>query len=103
MNMELQERISILTQGAELAQKAGILTLAEASLAKQAIDALNNNVSHKSAFEILIKIALKGQKNGAYTLRDAYFLYLASENIESAVPQPEPAPEEKKTRTKKES
>ena len=114
--MELQERVSILTQGAELACKAGVLTLKEASFAQQAIDAFKQNVSHKEAFEILIKIAQKGQKNGAYTLQDAYLLYLASQNYESSIPvpvqaqpvpqpAPQPAPQvveqpEKKTRKK---
>jgi len=109
--MNLQERISVLTQGAEIAQRNGILTLDEAALAKQAIDALKNNVSHKAAFDILIKIVTNGQKKGVYTLKDAYVLYLASENIESVIPvpvqqpqpQPQPTPEEKKSRTKKES
>ena len=41
--MELQERISVLVQGVELAQKAGALTLDDAYMAKQAINALNNN------------------------------------------------------------
>lgn len=118
--MELQERINVLTQGAEIAQKNGALTLDEASYAKQAIDALKNNVSHKAAFDILIKIAQTAQKKGVYTLRDAYLLYLASENIESVIPRPQPqaqpqptpapqpevttaTPVERKSRSKKES
>lgn len=111
--MDLQERINVLTQGAEIAQKNGILTLDEAYYAKQAIDALKNNVSYKAAFEILIKLAQTAQKKGAYTLRDAHILYLASENIESVIPAPAPqvqqpeettaAPVDKKPRTKKES
>lgn len=90
--MELQERFDILKQGAELAQKSGALTLDEAYYAKQAIDALKNNVSHKEAFNILIKIATTGQKKGVYTLRDAHLIYLASENYESVIPQPVPQP-----------
>jgi len=115
--MNLQERIAVLTQGAELAQKNGALTLDEAYYAKQAIDALNNNTAHKAAFDILIKVATTAQKKGVYSLRDAYVLYLASENIESVIPvpvaQPQPQPQvqetiatpvvEKKSRTKKES
>lgn len=88
--MDLQERISILKQGAEIAQKSGILTLDEAYVAKQAIDALNNNAMYETAFDILIKIAINAQKSGAYSLRDAYLLYLASENIESAIPSQQP-------------
>lgn len=114
--MELQERISVLVQGVELAQKAGALTLDDAYMAKQAINALNNNLSHKEAFEILIKTVTIGQKKGVYTLRDAYLIYLAADNYESVLPQPRPAPApapttatpqpepEKRTRTtKKES
>ena len=58
--MELQERINVLIQGAEIAQKNGALTLDEAYYAKQAVDALKNNVSHKAAIDILIKIASIG-------------------------------------------
>lgn len=114
--MDLQERINVLTQGAEIAQKNGALTLDEAYYAKQAIDALKNNTSYKAAFDILIKIATNSQKKGVYTLRDAHILYLASENIESVIPQPQPQPQpkpqvesttatpvEKKSKTKKES
>lgn len=114
--MELQERISVLTQSAELAQKSGALTIDEAYYAKQAIDALKKNVSLKEAFEILIEVAKTGQKKGVYTLRDSYLIYLASDNYESVINPPvvQPAPQpqvqppqptqtEKKTRTKKES
>lgn len=115
--MDLQERINVLQQGAEIAQKNGALTLDEAYYAKQAIDALKNNTAHKAAFEILIKTAINAQKKGVYTLRDAYVLYLASENIESVIPVPvpqQPAPQaqpaettatpvEKTPRKKKES
>lgn len=115
--MDLQERINVLTQGAELAQKNGALTLDEAYYAKQAIDALKNNTLHKAALDILIKTAIIGQKKGVYSLKDAHVLYLASENIDSVIPAPQPAPQpqvsepvpttatpvEKKQRTKKES
>ena len=114
--MELQERINVLTQSAELAQKNGALTLDEAYYAKQAIDVLKNDVTAKPAYEILIKIANLAQKKGVFSLKDACFIYLAIENIESAIPAPAPvqqapqsvtAPpvsaEKKVTRTKKES
>ena len=94
--MELQERINVLTQGAELAQKNGVLTLNDAYYAKQALDALKNNVSHKEAFEILVKIINQGQKKGVYALRDSYLLYLALDNYDSVIPTvaaPEPAPQ----------
>ena len=114
--MELQERVNILTQGVELAQKKGILTLDDAYLAKIALDALKKNTSIKEAFDILIQTVSKGQKNGAYTLKDSHLLYVAIEGYESVIPQPAPpqsVPQpvettaepvvEKKTRTKKES
>lgn len=91
--MELQERISILKQGTELAQKNGVLTLDDAYYAKQALDALKNGVSVKEAFDILIKIVNIGQKNGVYSLRDSHFIFLATENYEQAIaPQPAPQP-----------
>ena len=92
--MELQERINVLIQSAELAQKHGALTLNDAYYAKQAVDALRSNTALKDAFEILIKIANIGQKNGVYTLRDAHFIYLATENYESAIASPAPTPAE---------
>ena len=108
--MELQERINVLKQGAGIAQRNGVLTLYEAYYAKQALDALKNNTAHKAAFDVLIKIAINAQKKGVYTLRDAHVIYLASENIESVIPQPQPQqpqpqPQQPqpKTRTKKES
>ena len=70
--MELQERINVLIQGAELAQKAGVLSLDEAYYAKQAIDALKNGISLKDAFEVLIQVITIGEKKGVYGLRDSH-------------------------------
>ena len=86
--MELQERINILKQGAEIAQKNGALTLEEAYYTKQAIDALVNNVSHKAAIDILVKTITTGQQKGVYSLKDSYLLYIALDNIESTIPVP---------------
>lgn len=88
--MELQERINVLIQGAELAQQKGALTLKEAYYAKVAVDALKNNTSIKDALNILIGVANKGQQKGAYKLNDAALLYQASENIEAVLQQPQP-------------
>ena len=105
--MDLQERINIIKQGAEIAQKNGALTLEEAYYTKQALDALTNNVSHKAAIDILAKIITTGQKKGVYSLKDSYLLYVALDNIESTIPVPTPtvdAPQvepEKKKGTKK--
>lgn len=102
--MELQERINIIKQGAEIAQKNGALTLEEAYYTKQALDALTNNVSHKAAIDILTKIITTGQKKGAYSLKDSYLLYIALDNFESSIPPmpdttadtPQTEPEKKK-------
>lgn len=99
--MELQERINVLIQGVELAQKAGVLSLDESYYAKQAIDALKKGVSLKEAFEVLIQVITIGQKKGVYTLRDSYLLYIAVDNYESLIETPVPQTEVKKS--KKES
>ena len=105
--MELQERINIIKQGAEIAQKNGALTLEEAYYTKQALDALTNNVSHQAAIDILAKTITTGQKKGVYSLKDSYLLYVALDNIESAIPVPTPtadvpqAESEKRKGTKK--
>lgn len=91
-HMELQERIAVLIQGVELAQKKGALTLDDAYYAKQAVDALKNNVSLRNAFSIINKIVNIGQKGGAYSLRDSYYLYLALDNYESVISIPAPVP-----------
>ena len=102
--MELQERINVLIQGVELAQKAGALSLDESYYAKQAIDALNKGVSLKEAFEVLIQVITIGQKKGVYTLRDSYLLYIAVDNYESLIAPSEPQVEQQvKKPTKKES
>ena len=99
--MELQERINVLIQGVELAQKAGALSLDESYYAKQAIDALKKGVSLKEPFEVLIQVITIGQKKGVYTLRDSYLLYIAVDNYESLIETPVPQTEVKKS--KKES
>jgi len=91
--MELQERINVLFQGAELAQKAGALTIDEAYVTKKAMDALKNGIAYKEAFSILIQIAEKGQKAGVYTLKDAHLLYAAAEGYERVIPIEQPAPQ----------
>jgi hypothetical protein len=90
--MDLQERIGVLIQGVELAQKKGVLTLDDAYYAKQAVDALKNNVSLREAFSIINKTVNIGQKGGVYSLRDSYYLYLALDNYESVISIPAPAP-----------
>lgn len=88
-SMELQERFNVLIQGAEIAQKKGVLSLKEAYYAKLAVDALKNNSSIKDAVNILVKVATVGQKAGAYSLNDAALLHMATDNIESLIQAPQ--------------
>lgn len=81
--MELEERIDILSQAAELAQKNGALSLEEAVIAKQAIDICHKGGDIDVALKALSRIADEGQKKGVYTLRDAHFIYLASVDSEN--------------------
>lgn len=94
--MDLQERINVLFQGAELAQKAGALTIDDAYIAKKAMDALRNNVAYREAFTILGDIAEKGQKAGVFSLKDAFLLYSAISGYEQVIPNemPDPAPQQ---------
>lgn len=98
--MDLQERINVLFQGAELAQKAGALTIDDAYIAKKAMDALRNNVAYREAFTILGDIAEKGQKAGVFSLKDAFLLYSAISGYEQVIPnempiqEPQPAPQQ---------
>ena len=93
--MDLNERVSILKQGVEIGQKNGAYTINDAYYAKQALDALAQGFSMKDAFEVLIKLVAKEQKEGVYSLKDAHILYTAIENYETSFvpPTPEPAPE----------
>lgn len=86
--MELQERINVLIQGAEIAQQKGALSLKEAYYAKIAVDALKNNTSIKEALKILVNVAAVGQKAGAYKLNDAALLYQATDKIDELFQQP---------------
>ena len=83
------------------------ITVEEGNYTKQALDALANNISHKAAIDILAKTITTGQKTGVYSLKDSYLLYVALDNIESAIPVPTPtadapqAESEKRKGTKK--
>ena len=87
-SMELQERINVLIQGAEIAQQKGALSLKEAYYAKIAVDALRSNTSVKEALKILVNVAAVGQKAGAYKLNDAALLYQATDKIDELFQQP---------------
>ena len=95
LHMELKDRLDILAQAATLAQKGGILSLEEASVAKQAIDLLGSQTDLKTAVNVLIQIASIGQKKGAYTLKDAYYIFLAIDGIENYIESNEETETEK--------
>lgn len=82
--MELNDRISILIQSAELAQKGGLLTLDEACAVKSIIDDLKEG-KNLEQIQDLMAIAERGQKAGIYSFRDSHYIYLAIENIESVI------------------
>jgi len=78
--MELDERIEILIQSAELAQRGGVLTFDDAVVVKHAIDVCKSKKGNvNEAIDTLIKLANVCQGRGVYTLRDAYYIYLATE------------------------
>lgn len=81
--MELNDILNVLIQSAELAQKGGILTLEEAGVANNAIELLKSqNVDEiKQGANALVSIAGIGQKRGAYTLKDAYVIFVAISSL----------------------
>ena len=79
--MELKDRLDILIQGAELAQKGGVLTLDDAVVVKTTIDNIKTGNDVKNGVEVLANIVGFAQKKGVYALQDAHYLYLALENI----------------------
>lgn len=82
--MELNDRISILIQSAELAQKGGLLSLDEACTIKSVIDDLKEG-KNLERIKDLMEIADRGQKAGIYTFRDSHYIFLAIENIENVI------------------
>jgi hypothetical protein len=83
--MELKQRFEILTQGAQIAQKAGALSLDDAVVVKTAIDNINSNVNIEASADVLIKVAEMGQKAGAYTLKDAYLIFAAIDDLPETI------------------
>ena len=95
--MDLGEKLSILIQGCELAQKGGLLTLDEAVTVKRAIDLAKAGKELKTAVDVFNRVVTRAQKNGIYTFKDSYYLYLALDNIDADInlamaPAPAPAP-----------
>lgn len=84
--MDLSEKLSVLIQGAELAQKHGILSLDDAVIVKNSIDNLKKGVNIHDSVMILTKVVTIGQKKGIYTLKDAYYLYVAVDKLEDILP-----------------
>lgn len=85
--MELEERMDILIQAANLAQKAGVLSLEDASIALRAIESYKEGKQVKSAANILVAIANKGYEGGVFTMKDAHLIYSAIEDIDLVLPE----------------
>lgn len=83
--MDLGEKLSILIQGCELAQKGGLLTLDEAVTVKRAIDLAKAGKELKTAVDVFNRVVTRAQKNGIYTFKDSYYLYLALDNIDADI------------------
>lgn len=85
--MELNERFSVLIQGAQIAQSKGVLSLDDAVYVKNAIESVKRNENLDIAAKILVKTVEVAQLKGCYTLRDAYALFIASHEIENLLPK----------------
>ena len=75
--MDIGQRIDVIKQGAELAQKSGALTLDDAYNAKVALMSIESNGPNMDAIDELIKTLEKGRTNGAYSFQDCYYIYIA--------------------------
>lgn len=80
--MELKNRLDLLSQAAEMAQKNGVFSLDDAVVVKKAVDSAKNNENLKEATNVLVKIAQVAQKKGVFTLKDAFYLYMAIDGID---------------------
>lgn len=80
--MEINQRLDVLIQSAEIAQKFGILSLDEAVVVKESIDNIKSNKCLKESIQVLVKTAHYAQSKGAYTLRDAYYIFISIDGIE---------------------
>lgn len=85
--MELNERFSVLIQGAQIAQSKGVLSLDDAVYVKNAIESIKRNENLDIAVKILVRTIESAQLKGCYTLRDAYVLFIASHEIENFIPK----------------
>ena len=83
--MDINQRLDVIEQGAELAQKAGVLTLDEAYEAKSALIGIKSKGADMNSINTLIKVLEKGRSNGVYGFQDCYYIYLAINGIESAI------------------
>ena len=83
--MDIGQRIDVIKQGAELAQKSGALTLDDAYNAKVALMSIESNGPNMDAINELIKTLEKGRTNGAYSFQDSYYIYIAINDIESSI------------------
>lgn len=87
--MELKNRLDLLSQAAEMAQKNGVFSLDDAVVVKKAVDSAKNNENLKEATNVLVKIAQVAQKKGVFTLKDAFYLYMAIDGIDKELEKEE--------------
>ena len=84
--MELKDRLNVLIQSAQIAQKSGVLSLDDAVVVKYAISSIEKGENLKSSVGVLSKVASQAQSKGVYSLKDAYLIYIALNDIENLLP-----------------
>lgn len=99
--MELQDRLNVLVQSAQLAQNKGILSLEDAVVVKTAIDNIQSNKDIETSIKILIHVAQLAQSKGCYTLKDAHVIYVVIDGILDVLNKETPVKENKNKKGEK--
>ena len=101
--MEINNRLKILIQAAQVVQSKGALSLDDAVVVKTSIDNIVKNENVINSVEVLIKTAEIGQSKGCFSLEDAYVIYLSINGLieELSKPQQEETKQKEETETKK--
>jgi len=106
MDEKLKEALNVLVQAVNIAQQTGGIKKLETAVAvKQVLDDLSKNEITQERFnECLITLsntAAEAYKTNCYSLRDAHYIYVATESVDEYIraqqqvqPQvPQPVPE----------
>lgn len=106
MDEKLKEALNVLVQAVNIAQQTGGIKKLETAVAvKQVLDDLSKNEITQERFnECLVTLsntAAESYKTNCYSLRDAHYIYVATESVDEYIraqqqvqPQvPQPAPE----------